>query len=147
MTFLAPGFLYAAFAVAAVIVGLHFIVTRQPRAGILPTAHRTGVRPPKHGDARRGSRVLGDEVLLLQSAPQPARSAHQDADRTSEFSVLQLGALDVFIRCGDRPFLPLSRGDRVARRHAGRGRDLAAVWRDSLPEGHRGRKGPRRADW
>src|SRR5688500_6803123 len=38
MTFLAPGFLYAAIAVAAVIVGLHFIVRRQPRAGILPTA-------------------------------------------------------------------------------------------------------------
>ena len=38
MTFLAPAFLYASMAVAAVIVGLHFIVTRQPRAGILPTA-------------------------------------------------------------------------------------------------------------
>src|SRR5688500_10159156 len=38
MTFLAPAFLYAAFAVTAVIVRLHFIVTRQARAGILPTA-------------------------------------------------------------------------------------------------------------
>ena len=38
MTFLAPAFLFASMAVAAVIVGLHFIVTRQPRAGILPTA-------------------------------------------------------------------------------------------------------------
>ena len=38
MTFLAPEFLYAALAVAAGIVALHFIVTRQPRAAILPTA-------------------------------------------------------------------------------------------------------------
>src|SRR5688572_13519685 len=38
MTFLAPGFFFASLAVAAVIVVLHLIVTRQPRAGILPTA-------------------------------------------------------------------------------------------------------------
>jgi len=38
MTFLAPGFLWAAALVAAGIVALHFIVTRQPRASILPTA-------------------------------------------------------------------------------------------------------------
>ncbi len=38
MSFLAPGFLYAALAVAAGIAALHFIVTRQPRAAVLPTA-------------------------------------------------------------------------------------------------------------
>ena len=38
MTFLAPGFFIGALAVAAAVVALHFIVTRQPRAGILPTA-------------------------------------------------------------------------------------------------------------
>jgi len=38
MTFLAPGFLWGAIAVAAGIVALHFIVTRQPRASVLPTA-------------------------------------------------------------------------------------------------------------
>lgn len=38
MTFLAPGFFFASLAVSAAIVALHFIVTRQPRAGILPTA-------------------------------------------------------------------------------------------------------------
>jgi len=38
MTFLAPGFLYATLAVAAGIAALHFIVTRQPRAAVLPTA-------------------------------------------------------------------------------------------------------------
>ena len=38
MTFLAPGFFLASLAVAAAVVALHFIVTRQPRAGVLPTA-------------------------------------------------------------------------------------------------------------
>jgi hypothetical protein len=38
MTFLAPGFLFASLAVAATIAALHFIVTRQPRSSILPTA-------------------------------------------------------------------------------------------------------------
>jgi hypothetical protein len=38
MTFLAPGFFFASLAVAAAVVALHLIVTRQPRAGILPTA-------------------------------------------------------------------------------------------------------------
>jgi hypothetical protein len=38
MTFLAPGFLLASLAVTAAIVALHFIVIRQPRAAILPTA-------------------------------------------------------------------------------------------------------------
>jgi len=38
MTFLAPGFFLVSLVVAAGIVALHFIVTRQPRAAILPTA-------------------------------------------------------------------------------------------------------------
>ena len=38
MTFLAPGFLWGAALIAAGIVALHFIVTRQPRASVLPTA-------------------------------------------------------------------------------------------------------------
>ncbi len=38
MTFLAPGFLFASLTVAAAIIALHFIVIRQPRAAILPTA-------------------------------------------------------------------------------------------------------------
>lgn len=38
MTFLEPGFVLASLAVAAGVVALHFIVTRQPHAGILPTA-------------------------------------------------------------------------------------------------------------
>jgi hypothetical protein len=38
MTFLAPGFFFASLVVALGVVALHFIVTRQPRASILPTA-------------------------------------------------------------------------------------------------------------
>lgn len=38
MSFLAPGFFYASLAVAAAVAALHFIVTRQPRAAVLPTA-------------------------------------------------------------------------------------------------------------
>lgn len=38
MTLLAPAFLYAALAVAAAVVALHFLVTRQPPSGVLPTA-------------------------------------------------------------------------------------------------------------
>ena len=38
MTFLAPAFLFGAIAVAAGIAALHFIVTRHPRASVLPTA-------------------------------------------------------------------------------------------------------------
>ena len=38
MTFLSPVFLWAAIAAAAGIVALHFLVTKQPRASILPTA-------------------------------------------------------------------------------------------------------------
>ena len=54
MTFLAPGFLFASLAVAAAIVALHFIVTRQPRSAILPTARfvpdtrATTVAPARH---------------------------------------------------------------------------------------------------
>ncbi|MFN2602836.1 MAG: BatA domain-containing protein, partial [Gemmatimonadaceae bacterium] len=38
MTFLAPGFLWSAIALAAGIIALHLIVTRQPRSTVLPTA-------------------------------------------------------------------------------------------------------------
>ncbi|MDQ3227758.1 MAG: BatA domain-containing protein [Chloroflexota bacterium] len=38
MTFISPGFLYAAIAAATMMAALHFLVTRQPRAALLPTA-------------------------------------------------------------------------------------------------------------
>ena len=38
MTLLAPAYFFAALAVAAAVVALHFIVTREPRTAPLPTA-------------------------------------------------------------------------------------------------------------
>ena len=62
MTFLAPVFLYVALAAAAAIMALHFIVTRQPRASILPTARFVPNTPATTvASARRPS----DWLLLL----------------------------------------------------------------------------------
>jgi hypothetical protein len=59
MTFLAPGFLFASLAVAAAIVALHFIVTRQPRAAVLPTARFVpDTRATAVAPARRPSDLL-----------------------------------------------------------------------------------------
>lgn len=64
MTFLAPGFFLASLAVAAAVVALHFIVTRQPRAGILPTARFVPDLPAKAtARATRPSDLL---LLLLR---------------------------------------------------------------------------------
>jgi aerotolerance regulator-like protein len=64
MTFLAPGFLFASLAVAAAIVGLHFIVTRQPRSAILPTARFVpDTRATTIAPARRPSDLL---LMLLR---------------------------------------------------------------------------------
>ena len=62
MTFLAPGFFYASLAVAAAVVALHFIVTRQPRAGILPTARFV---PDLPANATARATRPSDLVLLL----------------------------------------------------------------------------------
>ena len=64
MTFLAPGFLVGALAVAAAIVALHFIVTRQPRAAVLPTARFVPNTPATTvARARRPSDLL---LMLLR---------------------------------------------------------------------------------
>jgi hypothetical protein len=64
MTFLAPGFFFASLGVAAAIVALHFIVTRQPRAAILPTARFVPDTPATTvARARRPSDLL---LLLLR---------------------------------------------------------------------------------
>ena len=62
MTFLAPGFLWAAGLVAAGIVALHFIVTRQPRASILPTARFV---PDSAATATVRDRRPSDLLLML----------------------------------------------------------------------------------
>ena len=64
MSFLAPGFFFASLAVAAAIVALHFIVTRQPRAAILPTARFVpDTRATTVAPARRPSDLL---LMLLR---------------------------------------------------------------------------------
>lgn len=60
MTLLAPGYLYAAISAAAVVVALHLIVTRRPRAAILPTARFVPDVP-----AAARSRALRPYDLLL----------------------------------------------------------------------------------
>src|SRR5439155_12915772 len=62
----APGFLYASLAVAAAIVALHFIVTRQPHAAILPTARFVPDTPATTvASARRPSDLLPMLLRLL----------------------------------------------------------------------------------
>ena len=62
MTWLAPGFLYASLAVAAAVAALHFIVKRQPRAGILPTARFV---PDTPATTVASSRRPSDVPLML----------------------------------------------------------------------------------
>ena len=66
MTFLAPGFFFASLAVAAAVIALHFIVTRQPRAGILPTARFV---PNMPATATARATRPSDIPLMLQSLP------------------------------------------------------------------------------
>jgi hypothetical protein len=64
MSFLAPGFFFASLGVAAAIVALHFIVTRQPRAAFLPTARFVpDTRATTVARARRPSDLL---LMLLR---------------------------------------------------------------------------------
>lgn len=62
MTFLAPGFILASLAAAAGIVALHFIVIRQPRAAILPTARFV---PDTRATTVARDRRPSDMLLLL----------------------------------------------------------------------------------
>jgi hypothetical protein len=62
MSFLAPGFFFASLAVAAAIVALHFIVTRQPRSAILPTARFV---PDTRATAVARAKRPSDLLLML----------------------------------------------------------------------------------
>jgi hypothetical protein len=62
MTFLAPGFLVAAGLMAAVVIALHFIVSRDPRSVFLPTARFAPERPAR---ARAQALRLQDVLLML----------------------------------------------------------------------------------
>jgi hypothetical protein len=62
MTFLAPGYLLASLAIAAAIAALHFILVRQPRAGILPTARFI---PDSQAKAVAAARRPSDIAVML----------------------------------------------------------------------------------
>ena len=62
MTLLAPGFFYAGLVVAAAIAALHLLVTRQPRAAVLPTARFV---PDLPASATARTTRPSDLILLL----------------------------------------------------------------------------------
>jgi hypothetical protein len=117
MTFLAPGFFFASLAVAAAIVALHFIVTRQPRSAILPTARFVpDTRATAVARARRPSDLLLMllRVLLVLAAGaglakpvlKPSRGAEArvilvDVSRSARDSIALRDSVRAFYRNGD----------------------------------------------
>jgi len=141
MTFLAPGFLFASLAVAAAIVALHFIVTRQPRAAILPTARFVpDTRATAIAPARRPSDLLLMflRVLLVLAAGAglakpvltPSRVAHArvilvDVSRSARDSLAIRDSVRAIYRSGDAVVV----FDSSARVVAGNVTDtLGALW-------------------
>ncbi|MEO6525734.1 MAG: BatA domain-containing protein [Gemmatimonadaceae bacterium] len=117
MTLLAPQFLFAALAIAAAVIALHFLVTRQPRAGVLPTARFVPDRPATAtARAARPSDlplmllrvllVMATGLALARPVPTPARRAEArvilvDASRSvKNAAALRDGARSV-VREGD----------------------------------------------
>src|SRR5688500_590541 len=117
MTFLAPAFLYAAFAVTAVIVRLHFIVTRQARAGILPTARFVpDTRATAVAPARRPTDLLlmflrmllilaagagMAKPVLTPSRQASARVILADVSRSARDSIALRDSVRAYYREGD----------------------------------------------
>src|SRR5687768_10484541 len=117
MTFLAPGFLFASLAVAAAIVALHFIVTRQPRAGILPTARfvpdtrATTIAPAKRPSdlllmLLRMLVVLAAGTALAKPVLTPSRGAEArvilvDVSRSARDSMAIRDSVHAYYRSGD----------------------------------------------
>jgi hypothetical protein len=117
MTFLAPGFLFASLAVAAAIVALHFIVTRQPRSAILPTARFVpDTRATAVARAQRPSDmplmllrvllVLAAGAGLAKPVLKPSRGAEArvilvDVSRSARDSIAIRDSVRAFYRNGD----------------------------------------------
>lgn len=114
MTFLAPAFFYASLLVVAATVALHFIVTRQPRAGVLPTA---------------------------RFVPDMPATATARATRPSDFLLLLLRVLLVLAMGAGlaKPVLKPSRGQsaRVILADVSRSLTDIAALRDSVRSVHR----------
>jgi hypothetical protein len=148
MTFLAPGFFFAALAVAAAIVALHFIVTRQPRAGILPTARFVpDTRATAIAPARRPSDLLPMllRVLLVLAAGaglakpvfKPSRGAEArvilvDVSRSARDSTAMRDSLRAIYRNGDAVVL----FDSATRLVAGNVGDTLAALRSTSRRGN-----------
>ncbi|MGI9044240.1 MAG: BatA domain-containing protein [Gemmatimonadaceae bacterium] len=148
MMFLAPGYFLASLAVAMAIVALHFIVTRQPRAGILPTA-RFVPELPATATARatrpsdlllmllRVLLVLAVGAGLAQPVVKPSRGEDArvilvDASR----SVADIDALRDSVRSVYRPQDALVVFDSSARILAGDGGDSIDVLSSSARRGN-----------
>jgi hypothetical protein len=117
MTFLVPGFFFASLAVAAAIVALHFIVTRQPRAAILPTARFVPNTPATTvAPARRPSdlllmllrvlTVLAAGAGLAKPVVTPSRGAEGrvilvDVSRSARDSIAARDTVRAIYRVGD----------------------------------------------
>ncbi len=148
MTFLAPAFLYASMAVAAVIVGLHFIVTRQPRAGILPTARFV---PDTRATAVAASRRPTDLLLmfirmlivlaagagmakpvLTPSRAPSARVILADVSRSARDSIATRDSVRSYYRDGDAVVL----FDSSTRLLAGNVADSIGALRPSMKRGN-----------
>ena len=78
-----------------------------PQSGVQRGAGRAGVRAPQHGPARCRRRMLGREVLLLQSASLAHGSRAQVDHRPAELPVIYVRALDVLGGGSGGPVLPV----------------------------------------
>lgn len=148
MTFLAPGFLYASLAVAAAIVALHFIVTRQPRAGILPTARfvpdtrATTIAPAKRPSdfllmLLRALVVLAAGTALAKPVLTPSRGAEArvilvDVSRSAHDSLATRDSVRAYYRRGDA----VVAFDSSARLLGGTVADTLAVLRPTSKRGN-----------
>jgi hypothetical protein len=117
MTFLAPGFFFASLAVAAAIVALHFIVTRQPRSAVLPTARFVpDTRATAIARAKRPSDVplmllrmlivLAAGAALAKPVLKPSRAAEArvilvDVSRSARDSIATRDSVRAIYRNGD----------------------------------------------
>ena len=117
MTFLAPAFFFASLAVAAAVVALHFIVTRQPRAAILPTARfvpdtraTTVARAPRPSDLPlmllRVLTILAAGAGLAKPVLTPSRGAEArvilvDVSRSARDSMAIRDSVRAIYREGD----------------------------------------------
>ena len=161
MTFLAPGFLWGAIAVALGIVALHFIVTRLPRASVLPTA-RFVPDSPASATARnarpsdillmllRVLLVLAAGAALAKPVMQPSRRANgriilMDASRSVASVAEAADSVRTLYRVGDvvvvfdsttRPLGPSARDSLGVVHRANVAGNLSAAFIAALREGN-----------